>query len=133
MWRIGWINAYAEGDAFAQLLYGRNIGQTNYARFDLPAYDELYRRSRTLPDGAERNALYRKMSELVAAYAPWALHVYTVENTLVQPRVTGYRKHAYWSHPCDVSGSGPDDHLAASRAVSMSIYAHGFSQYACFL
>jgi hypothetical protein len=25
-WRIGWINAYAEGDAFAQLLYGKNIG-----------------------------------------------------------------------------------------------------------
>ena len=39
-WRIGWINAYAEGDAFAQLLYGKNIGQTNYARFDLPAYDD---------------------------------------------------------------------------------------------
>ena len=39
-WRVGWINAYAEGDAFAQLLYGKNIGQTNYARFDLPAYDD---------------------------------------------------------------------------------------------
>jgi peptide/nickel transport system substrate-binding protein len=104
MWRIGWINAYAEGDAFAQLLYGPNIGQTNYARFDLPAYDELYRRSRTLPDGAERNALYRKMSELVAAYAPWTLHVYTVENTLLQPWVTGYRKHAYWSHPWEYIG-----------------------------
>ena len=98
-WRIGWINAYAEGDAFAQLLYGRNIGQTNYARFDLPAYDELYRKSRMLPDGAERNALYRKMSELVAAYNPWALHVYTVETTLVQPWVRGYKKHAYWEHP----------------------------------
>ena len=98
-WRIGWINAYAEGDAFAQLLYGKNIGQTNYARFDLPAYDELYRQSRMLPDGAERNRLYRKMSELVAAYNPWVLHVYTVETTLLQPWVRGYKKHAYWEHP----------------------------------
>jgi ABC-type transport system substrate-binding protein len=98
-WRIGWINAYAEGDAFAQLLYGKNIGQTNYARFDLPAYDELYRQSRMLPDGAERNRLYRKMSELVAAYNPWALHVYTVETTLLQPWVRGYKKHAYWEQP----------------------------------
>ena len=104
MWRIGWINAYAEGDAFAQLLYGRNIGQTNYARFDLPAYDDLYRRSRTLPDGAERNRLYRQMAELVAAYNPWALHVYTVENTLVEPWVRGYKKHAYWSHPWQYIG-----------------------------
>ena len=98
-WRIGWINAYAEGDAFAQLLYGGNIGQTNYARFELPAYDELYRASRRLPDGPERNKLYRKMSELVAAYNPWALHVYTVESTLTQSWVRGYKKHAYWEHP----------------------------------
>jgi len=99
LWRIGWINAYAEGDAFAQLLYGKNIGQTNYARFDLPAYDALYRQSRTLPDGLERNRLYRAMSELVAAYNPWLLHVYTVETTLAQPWVRGYKKHAYWEHP----------------------------------
>jgi ABC-type transport system substrate-binding protein len=99
MWRIGWINAYGEGDAFAQLLYGGNIGQTDYARFALPAYDELYRKSRTLPDGPERNALYRKMAELVAAYNPWVLHVYTIENTLVQPWVQGYKKNAYWEHP----------------------------------
>lgn len=103
-WRIGWINAYAEGDAFAQLLYGGNIGQTNYSRFDLPAYDELYRQSRRLPDGTERNRLYRKMAELVAAYNPWVLHVYPIENTLVQPWVRGYRKHAYWSHPWEFIG-----------------------------
>ena len=99
MWRVGWINLYAEGDAFAQLLYGPNIGQTNYARFSLPEYDELYRASRRLPDGAERNKLYRKMSELVAAYNPWWLGFYTIENTLVQPWVRGYKKHIYWEHP----------------------------------
>jgi oligopeptide transport system substrate-binding protein len=103
-WRVGWINAYAEGDAFMQLLYGRNIGQTNYSRFDLPAYNALYRKSRTLPDGAERNAVYRKMSELVGAYAPWVLHVYTIEDTLVQPWVRGYRKNAYWEHPWQYIG-----------------------------
>ena len=103
-WRVGWINAYAEGDAFAQLLYGKNIGQTNYARFELPAYDDLYRKSRMLPDGAERNKLYRRMSELVAAYNPWALHVYTVENTLLQPWVQGYKQHAYWGHPWQYIG-----------------------------
>ena len=42
----------------------------------------LYRQSRMLPDGAERNALYRRMAELVAAYNPWALRVYPIENTL---------------------------------------------------
>jgi ABC-type transport system substrate-binding protein len=54
---------------------------------------------RDLPDGLERNRLYRAMSELVAAYNPWLLHVYTVETTLAQPWVRGYKKHAYWEHP----------------------------------
>lgn len=99
MWRLGWINLYAEGDAFMQLLYGPNIGQTNYARFSLPEYDELYRASRRLPDGPERNKIYRKMSEIVAAYNPWWLGFYTMENTLVQPWVRGYKKHVYWEHP----------------------------------
>ncbi|HEX8012873.1 MAG TPA: ABC transporter substrate-binding protein [Casimicrobiaceae bacterium] len=99
MWRVGWITLYGEGDAFAQLLHGPNIGQTNYARFSLPEYDELYRASRRLPDGPERNKLYRRMSELVAAYNPWWLGFYTIENTLLQPWVLGYKKHAYWEHP----------------------------------
>ena len=99
MWRLGWITLYGEGDAFAQLLYSKNIEQTNYARFSLSEYDELYRASRRLPDGPQRNRIYRKMSELVAAYNPWWLGVYTMENTLVQPWVLGYKKHAYWEHP----------------------------------
>jgi ABC-type transport system substrate-binding protein len=99
MWRVGWITAYGEGDAFAQLLYGRNIEQTNYARFALPEYDDLYRASRRLPDGPERNKIYRRMSELVAAYNPWWLGIYTIENTLLQPWMRGYKKHAYWEHP----------------------------------
>lgn len=98
MWTVGWINAYLEGDAFVQLLYGGNIGQTNYSRFNLPEYDALYRKSRTLPDGAERNQIYRRMAELVAAYNPWWLGVYSVESTLVQPWVLGYKKNAYWEH-----------------------------------
>ena len=98
MWNLGWINAYAEGDAFVQLLFSDNIGQTNYSRFHLAEYDALYRKSRTLPDGPERNRLYRRMSEIEAAYTPWVLNVFTVESTLVQPWVKGYKKHAYWEH-----------------------------------
>ncbi len=99
MWRVGWITTYGEGDAFAQLLYSKNIEQTNYARFSLPEYDDLYRASRRLPDGAERNRIYRRMSELVAAYNPWWLGIYQIESTLVQPWMRGYKKNAYWEHP----------------------------------
>jgi len=98
MWPVGWINTYGEGDAFMQLLYSKNIGQSNYSRFALPEYDELYRKSKRVPDGLERNALYRKMAELVAAYNPWDLGVYRIENTLVRPWVLGYKKHVNLEH-----------------------------------
>jgi len=98
MWPVGWITTYGEGDAFMQLLYSPNIGQSNYARFRNAEYDELYRKSKRLPDGQERNTLYRRMSELIVAYNPWDLGVYRIENTLVRPWVRGYKKHIYHEH-----------------------------------
>lgn len=98
MWPVGWITQYNDGDAFMQLLYSRNIGQSNYSRFALPEYDDLYRQTKRLPAGPERTALYRRMSELVNAYNPWDLGVWQVENTLVRPWVDGYKKHAFHEH-----------------------------------
>jgi ABC-type transport system substrate-binding protein len=98
MWPVGWITQYNEGDAFMQLLYSKNIGQSNYSRFTLPEFDELYRKTKRIPAGAERTALYRKMSELVNAYNPWDLGVWRIENTLVRPWVEGYKKHAFNEH-----------------------------------
>lgn len=99
MWPVGWITTYGEGDAFMQLLYSRNIGQSNYARFVNAEYDALYEQSKRLPNGPERNAVYRKMATIVAAYNPWDLGVYRYENTLVRPWVQGYKKNIYIEHP----------------------------------
>ena len=99
MWPVGWITTYGEGDAFMQLLYSKNIGQSNYSRFVNAEYDELYRQSKRIPDGPERNAIYRKMATIVAAYNPWDLGVYRYENTLVRPWVQGYKKNIYIEHP----------------------------------
>ncbi|HVE48532.1 MAG TPA: ABC transporter substrate-binding protein [Casimicrobiaceae bacterium] len=98
MWPVGWITAYNDGDAFMQLLYSKNIGQSNYSRFVLPEYDELYRKTRRIPSGPERTAIYAKMTALVNAYNPWDLGVWRIENTLVRPWVDGYKKHAYLEH-----------------------------------
>ena len=106
MWPVGWITTYGEGDAFMQLLYSPNIGQSNYSRFT-PARVRraLPRRPSAFPDGPERNALYRKMAEIVAAYNPWDLGVYRIENTLVRPWVLGYKKHVNREHAWQYSTS----------------------------
>ena len=46
-----------------------------------------------MPDGEERNRLYREMNRLVLAYAPWRLGVHRIFNHLQYPWVKGYKKH----------------------------------------
>lgn len=99
MWPVGWITTFNEGDAFMQLLYSGNIGQSNYSRFVNAEYDDLYRQSKRVPDGPERTAIYARMSKIVAAYTPWDIGVYRFENTLVRPWVRGYVKNVYNEHP----------------------------------
>ena len=99
MWPVGWITTYGEGDAFMQIMYGPNSGQSNLARFVNAEYDELYRASKLVRDGPERNAIYRKMANILAAYTPWDIGVYRYTNTLVRPWMLGYKRHVYFEHP----------------------------------
>ena len=98
MWSVGWITTSGDGDSFMQLLYGPNSGQNNLGRFRNADYDELYRKSKRVPHGPERQKFYAKMDEIVAAYNPWDFGVYRYENTLVRPWVLGYKKHIYNEH-----------------------------------
>ncbi|MBL0141343.1 MAG: bicyclomycin resistance protein [Betaproteobacteria bacterium] len=88
-----WIADYPDAQNFLQLLYGPNTGQSNEARFRLPEFDRLYRKSQAVPDSPERNALYREMNRLLLAYAPWRLGVHRIFNHLQYPWVKGYKKH----------------------------------------
>jgi ABC-type transport system substrate-binding protein len=88
-----WIADYPDAQNFLQLLYGPNTGQSNEAEFKLKEYDQLYDRAAGLPDGDERNRLYREMNRLLLAYAPWRLGVHRIFNHLQYPWVKGYKKH----------------------------------------
>ena len=79
MWGVGWSGG-PDADAFMVLGYGPNKGQANHARFDLPAFNEIYERQRVLPDdvaddlhaGDQRAAIIR-LGESFAAHQPAAL------------------------------------------------------------
>jgi len=98
-WRLGNINTTPEGFGFHGLLYGPHAGFSNLARFDLPEYNRVYEQARALPDSSERTKLQRKMSEIVAAYAPWVLTTFRIENVLVQPWVVGYKYNPTYQYP----------------------------------
>ena len=62
-------------------------------------YNKLYDQAQQLPESPERQRLFRRMSELVNAYAPWMYNAYRYENILVQPWVQGYKHTVYEQHP----------------------------------
>jgi oligopeptide transport system substrate-binding protein len=99
MWTLANTSTTTDGYGFLGLLYGGHAGLSNLARFSLPEFDRLYGQSRSLPDGPQRTALFGQMSGLVAAYAPWILEAYRIENVLVYPWVEGYKYNAFNAQP----------------------------------
>ena len=98
-WMLSNTATTTEGYGFFGLLYGPNAGLSNLSRFNLPEFNQRYDASRRLPDGPERSKLFREMSELVGAYAPWMVDVYRIENVLIQPWVVGYKYSGFFQHP----------------------------------
>jgi ABC-type transport system substrate-binding protein len=102
MWGLGWSAEIPDADTFFVTLYGPNSGQANHSRFRLAEFDRLYVQAKRLPDGPERNAIYREMNRLFAVYMPWRLGVHRYYNDIAQPWLVGYRRHpvmrGFWKY-----------------------------------
>jgi ABC-type transport system substrate-binding protein len=95
MWRVGWVAAQPDGDTFLALGYGPNKGQANHARFDLTAFNRVYAAQRQLPDGPERERLYREAKKLFVAWAPYKFVGHRIETSVMHPWVVGFRRHPF--------------------------------------
>jgi ABC-type transport system substrate-binding protein len=95
MWGAGWFGLSPDGDYFLGLGYGPNKGQSNHARFDLPAFNELHQRQVVMPDGPEREAVMRQASLLLTAYMPYKFSVHRLYTDLTHPWVQGYHRHPF--------------------------------------
>jgi ABC-type transport system substrate-binding protein len=86
-------------DEFMQLFYGPYSGGRNLGRFRNAPFDALYLQSRQVPEDAERDKLYEKMTLLLAAYSPWCVAAFRISNTVVAPKIRGYEKNAHYLIP----------------------------------
>ena len=98
MFTLGNIATTTDGFSYFGLLWGKQAGFSNLARFALPEYDRLYEQGLPLPNGPERLKLMHQMSDLVTAYAPWKFGIYRYENIVVHPWVLGYKHNVFNSH-----------------------------------
>jgi ABC-type transport system substrate-binding protein len=66
MFETNWVADFPDGDNFYQLLYGPNSARANYARFNLPAYNQRYEQARLLPDSPARGCRSRIQSRQIS-------------------------------------------------------------------
>jgi ABC-type transport system substrate-binding protein len=94
MWGVGW-STDPDGSGFLVLGYGPSKGQSNHARFDLPEFNRLYEKQKTLPNGPERMAVMTEAKKLMIAYMPYKVHVHRIWTDLAQPWVVGYHRNVF--------------------------------------
>jgi ABC-type oligopeptide transport system substrate-binding subunit len=100
MFRLARFTILRDGGGLLEILYSKNIGTgMNDSHFNLPEFDRLFEQSRVLPDGAERNALYARMSEITSAYMPLMLGTYRYRTVLAQPWLLGLRPDPFFREP----------------------------------
>lgn len=84
IWAIAWGADYPDAQNFLQLFYSKNVSPgPNDSSYSNPEFDALYEKSLTLPPGAERDAVYKKMRDIAVEDAPWIYSLTRQEYRLV--------------------------------------------------
>ncbi|MEO5764732.1 MAG: ABC transporter substrate-binding protein [Casimicrobiaceae bacterium] len=87
---LGYRSPSPSGFAILATLWGKAPPDTNHAHFRNADYDAGYESFLRTPPGPARNAVARRMSDVVAAHAPILYRTYPVGNAFLQPWLKGY-------------------------------------------
>ena len=97
IWALGSSAAGTDGQSALFRLHGPQSGGQNLARFRLPAFDALFDRMTSLPDGPEREALFLQAKKIAIAYMPYKPTVHRISTDLWYPWLIGYRRPQFWN------------------------------------
>jgi ABC-type transport system substrate-binding protein len=92
MWPVGSSASGADGAGLMQYYYGPATGTYNLPRFKNARFDEIYQRLQSIPDGPERQALFREAKRLAVAYIPYKVHNHRIITDIQQPWMSGFRR-----------------------------------------
>jgi ABC-type transport system substrate-binding protein len=96
----GWAADYPDGENFYQLLYSKNTTPgPNMSEFSNPEYDRLYEESRFMPNGPERFAKFRRMSEIIRDEVPLILRFNALSFGLYQNRIGNLKRNIMLDAP----------------------------------
>jgi oligopeptide transport system substrate-binding protein len=96
MFLMSWVADYPDPENFLQLFFGPNVtpgaNRTNYRNTE---FDQLYEQAGTLPEGAEKRALYGRMERLVMEDCPWLFIHHSMAFGLRHPWLENYKRHDF--------------------------------------
>jgi ABC-type transport system substrate-binding protein len=90
MFNLGYRAGEPSGYSLLTTLWGKSPPDVNLARFRNADYDAAFEQFLRTPDGQDRVALARTMSEVVNAYVPIVMQAYPVGNAFTHPWLLGY-------------------------------------------
>lgn len=111
MWTLGGTAASPDGQDTLISYYSKQIGSgQNFARFRNEEMDRLFELAQQIPDGPERDALFRQAKIIGTAYMPYKGLLHRISNDLTAPRLAGFRPPLFWTewyHMVDIDEGAP--------------------------
>ena len=96
VWALGGSASNPDGLGSLMRLDSTQAGGQNFARFKNAEFDAVYQQLSALPDGPEREALFRRAQLIAAAYMPYKNNVHRISTDLWHPWVDGVRRPVFW-------------------------------------
>ena len=96
IWHIGNMAASPDSQGALQRFDSTQVGGQNLARFRRPEFDALYRQLSALPDGPERQRVFREATRQAVVWMPYKVRWHSYVTDLAQAGVHGYRRPLFW-------------------------------------
>ena len=96
VWALGGSSAQLDGLGALARYDSTQWGGQNLARFKNAEFDVIYKKMSGIPDGPERDALFRQAKLIAAAYMPYKFNVHRISTDMWHPWVVGFRRPLFW-------------------------------------
>jgi ABC-type transport system substrate-binding protein len=97
VWSLAGSAADPDGQGSLQRFDSTQAGGQNMARFRNARMDEVYKQLSMLPDGPEREALFKEAKMIGAVYMPYRALSHRISTDIWHPWVIGYRRPLFWN------------------------------------
>ena len=108
VWALGGASSSSDGQDGLMRFDSSQWGGQNMARFKNTEFDAILKRLSLLPDGPERQEMFRQAKLIAAAYMPYKSNVHRISTDMWHPWVIGFTRPLFWNawwHTVDIDMS----------------------------